>query len=472
MCVFIWHRLALFSSLLVVCMTREAAAVKCGTGTPDEKFNAVCGLAHADWETNAPTENATYGQGWYPNGSGTLVEYEDSSNVTRRVIVTVKHVVDNFGVAWNAYFRHCETYPNPNPFACPEGLDCEFFGDNIVRVRITGFTIASGSFGPPTVQDPVMVAHIHEDDLDCIAHIPARRVYSPVELGLCRDQPIYLAGWGETLDAGCALQQAQRLHVAASTMTAINCDTTGRNGLIMSSAGSCVPNGSCIPTVGNHDSGGAMAIEMSDGSLGLIGAICCGDGSAYLASRHQFFANPQASEYLCTPCRPRACVDVTRRNQAPPPNGVNPDGFESEHDRDWLDDWGPHAVNCGCMGDLNHNGCAGDDEDIALIDPQVQLACAKNKGCYGDTNADGDVNAADLLLIGALLEANNNQSITCSECSTCVAALEWCPGDINCDGQINWTDYNTLDVLLQSVPSGSFSCLWNAPGCTATANCP
>ncbi|MBL8745949.1 MAG: hypothetical protein JNK58_06285 [Phycisphaerae bacterium] len=449
--------------MVVVFAERDAHAVTCGTDQPPQKFWAVCGLA--------PRSRA-FDETWAPEGSGTLVRWTDSEEVDHLGIVTIRHFISTGGDpgecvqtdAWYAYFKKCVQPPSwpPPTYWCPEDPNpCELT-EEVARVRVTCFTMASGSFFGA---DCVLVGEIDPEDVECLAYITPMTIATPYELAMCRDDPVFIAGWGRTVDEDCKEVEARSLHVAATTISGINGTPEGRGGAIMIAPGSCVVEGACLPSVRNHDSGGAFAVERGDGSLALIGVTCCFDGSAVLAARHQFFSNPAGSEYLCERCRPTGCVDIVG------PHGGPPNQQQDVDDRNALASMDhPRAAKCYCMGDLNGNGCIGDAGDIALVSTTAGQACDSNRGCDGDVDGNGSVNSSDRAIIGAVLSAHEGEFVCASVCYACPASIEWCQGDINCDGVVNQDDYDELDALLTQY--GPFTCLWNAPGCTGTQSCP
>ncbi len=455
-------------AVLMLLATADALAVDCGGVPTDARFHAVCGLQRRDIEVD---------ENWAVEASGVFVRWTDAANAVRHGIVTARHFLDQsteqHGVpiqfdSWYAYFYlpGCASWPqdeNCLPL-------CMGANENMIRVRVKSFMlpveefyqpIGGGNFGGPpgpVIKDGVVVGEIEPADLAILLQCfiaPVEIVASPFDLGVCREQSIYVAGWGNNCGA-----PARNLHIAASTLTLVTCGLDGRNGGILFPGPMCGET-TCVPGIANHDSGGGILVETQGGSLALIGTFYR-PTTAFMSMGHQYFSDPESSEYLCAPCKPRGCVDITSvRNP-----GV-PDGNEDEADRDALAALGAFAVNCRCMGDLNGNGCAGDADDLAMMAAmKFDFSCASNRGCYGD----GQVDQADLDLIGAILAGNNNQPADCPTCSACPLPGEWCQGDINCDGSVSAADFGALSNLLSA--HGPFTCLWNAPGCTSTGACP
>ncbi|MBL8746276.1 MAG: hypothetical protein JNK58_07975 [Phycisphaerae bacterium] len=436
----------------------------------DEWFHAVCGIQR---------QNVAADEDWFVEGSGTFVTWTNGQG-THYGIVSARHFIDDNGSAgacvgsntWYAYFLCPEVGPNPPCMPiCVGPNETEWW-----RVPITCFTLPDEEFAefcPGPDKDGVVVGTIDSGYLELLlCFFTPMQIKSPIEAGVCRGESAYIAGWG----FDCNDADANALRAAMTTIDFINCKTDGRGDAfpIVIPSASC--GGACVPGPNLHDSGGAIAVEGPDDSLVLVGVLSCG---YLIAVRHQFFSDPESSEFLCQPCRPRGCVNMTQPHDPPyePPDGI-PDGVENSVDRAWLEAWLPHEVNCRCMGDLNGNGCAGDAGDLALMSISGAFGgvpCTTNKGCYGDADTDGVVDEADLTFISAILEANNNESLDCATCSSCVANHEWCQGDINCDGVVDENDYALVYNLLAANDWASFPCTWNAPGCLeeeATLGCP
>ncbi|MBL8745441.1 MAG: hypothetical protein JNK58_03700 [Phycisphaerae bacterium] len=371
---------------------------------------------------------------------------------------------------WYAYFKKCVQPPPwpPPSFQCVYNA-CEF--DDVVRVRVTCFTIASGSFF--SAGDCVFVGEIDEEDLECLSYITPMTIASPYELGLCREAPVFIAGWGKTVDEDCKEVQARSLHVAATTISAINCGMAGRKGAIMLAPGSCVAYESCLPEYRKHDSGGAIAVEMQDGSLRLVGVIAGGTGGELLAVRHQFFEDPSGTEYLCQPCRPVPCVDL-----AGPPEGgghgslTPPDGRMDETDYSVLTANPPilsqQPVNCWCMLDVDQDGCAPDAQDVQFVFNAQLLGgvnCDRFQWCYGDATLDGRVNQADEDFVEARLNTE-------CPCASCPVITHWCPGDLNCDGFVDSSDLAIITAVRALEQDGDVECQDVELGCSSQDGCP
>lgn len=440
--------------------------MSCGTDQPNQKFWAVCGLA---------PRARPYDANWEPEGSGTLVQWVDSQNLPQLGIVTIRHLISQGGGSagqcvqpdnWYAYFKKCVPAPPwpPPTYWCPEDPNpCEI-ADDVVRVRVTCFTMASGSFFD---DDCVLVGHLDPADVECLSHITPMVVASPYELEMCRDDPVFMTGWGRTLDADCKeVAPTQNLHVAPTTLNSINCKKNGRGGLITLAPGSCVQGGACQPELNLHDSGVAIAVEMSDGTLRLVGVNK--GGGELIASTHQFFSDPNATDYLCMPCRPLPCVDVAGPPTSPHGPYTGPDGFLGAPDYQVYAGIPMHAVNCGCVTDIDQDGCAGDADDLqwllnaSSINPPRE--CDRFQWCYGDANLDGRVNSLDAALITERLGE--------CMCSTCTPILQWCPGDLNCDGMVDSLDSAIVSAVRALEADGDVACQDVNIGCSSQGNCP
>ncbi|MBL8746081.1 MAG: hypothetical protein JNK58_06970 [Phycisphaerae bacterium] len=437
----------------------EARVITCGTDEPPQKFWAVCGLAPRD---------RTYDGAWYPTGSGTLVRWTDGEEVDHLGIVRARHFISSGGSAgdcvqtdnWYAYFYKCADPPPwpPPAFECisiPGG--CEV--DGVVRVRVTCFTMASGSFFGT---DCVLVGEIEEEDIECLDQVTPMIVASPYDLEVCREQPVYIAGWGRTYDEECELVEARSLHVASNTIDYINCEMNGRNSQIALHAGSCVENGACLPYYNFHDSGGAIAVGMMDGSLRLVGVLI-GLGGEFIAARHQFFSDPSGTEYLCQPCRPAPCVDVAGDPETPHGAYTGPDGKVNSSDYTVYALISPYAVNCGCLLDINQDGYAANAPDLSWLAANSSFypsrMCDRFQWCYGDANLDGRVNQDD----EDFVEERLNTSCLCASCP---GILHWCQGDLNCDGAIDEDDLSIIASVRSLELDGDVACADVSIGCT------
>lgn len=452
--------LVLVIGVVCACATR-VFGISCGFEPTDPRFFAVCGLAPRDRE---------FGELWYPEGSGTYVQWVDGQGATKTGIVAARHFIDaNKDPAsgqcvvavdgWYAYFKGC-VIPPPGgscASACTE--------EDTFRMRVKCWTLAAGAYDS---SDGVVVGMIEPADVPCLSHITPIKIESPIDLDVCRGDPMWIAGWGETRRTDCTFEMARCLHIAQTTLLGVRGDFDGRSGAVIIPQGICTP---CIPGGANHDSGGGMFVEVS-GSAGpelrLFGVFVTSNGG-FLAVRHQFFSDPNSTELLCRPCRPHdSCVDLSG------PNGV-PDGRETIHDRNALVALGQRSVACWCHGDTNGNGCAGDPDDIASVNPGtgVILApnCNANQWCYGDANLDGAVNQDDLDFIESILFESGNNPVPCPACESCEPQFEWCRGDVDCSGSTDLTDLAEVTALLAGNPFG-YQCSSGAPGCSATSGCP
>ncbi|MBL8745955.1 MAG: hypothetical protein JNK58_06315 [Phycisphaerae bacterium] len=435
-----------------------------GSDEPPQKFWAVCGLAPRD---------RTYDEDWVPEGSGTLVRWTDSEEAAHLGIVTVRHFISEGGGSagdcvqsdnWYAYFYKCmEPPPWPPPaFSCISiPSRCEV--DDVVRVRVTCFTMASGAFFG---SDCVLVGEIDSEDIECLDQITPMSIASPYDLEVCREQPVFIAGWGRTLEDDCEEVEAHSLHVAASTISSINCEKDGRGGAILLTQGSCVVHGACVPFYSTHDSGGAIAVELLDGSLCLVGVLR-GSGGEFIATRHQFFSNPSTAGYLCQPCRSKQCVDLVGMPDEFE-NPTPPDGREDCYDYAALQAMSAHRVNCWCVVDVDKDGCGADPQDKFAISLSCSIGgrdCDRFEWCYGDANLVGRVNQEDEDFIIARLYAE------CA-CSSCSASTSWCQGDLNCDGVVDETDLGIVSAVRALEVDGDVACQDVSIGCDSLGICP
>lgn len=350
--------------------------VTCGAAPTDSRFLAVCGLQR---------RAVDFDELWEADRSGVYVRWTDAYSAPHVGIVTARHYLDtgttSHGVFvqqdnWYAYFSmpDCTTYT----FSGPCYPLCIGSNEDLIRVRIKRFMLPVEEYfeWSSGVRDGVIVGEIEPDDVCFLDHItPIELIMAPMDLGVCRDQSVYIAGWGDDCNGS-----ARALNVAATTISSINCESDGRKGDLLIPGGSCGET-NCVPALGEHDSGGAVFIEQEE-SLVLVGTIRTYT-TAFITIRHQYFSDPESSDHLCQPCRPRGCVDLTSlgHDESLGP----PDMLEDQVDQDTLELCGPVEVNCGCMGDLNHNGVAGDSGDLAIMDDRkFGVPCPRNRGCYGD----------------------------------------------------------------------------------------
>lgn len=290
------HSSLVLASAVALFFSPPARAIQWGTEPTDARFQAVCGLAPRDREFN---------ELWYPEGSGTLVQWVDSLGATKIGIAAARHFIDaNKDPAsgqcvvavddWFAYFEGCVAPPPGGTCAsaCTE--------EGTFRVRVLCWTLAAGAFD---ASDGVVVGTIEPADMPCLSHIAPIKVASPIELDLCRGDSIWIAGWGETRRPDCTFEMARRLHVANTSLLGIRGQTDGRAGFAFIPDGPCNP---AVPAGANHDSGGGMFVEIpgSGGTqLRLFGVFAVSNGG-FLAIRHQFFTDPNSTQWLCRPCRP------------------------------------------------------------------------------------------------------------------------------------------------------------------------
>ncbi len=176
---------------------------------------------------------------------------------------------------------------------------------------------------------------------------------------------------------------------------------------------------------GEGDSGGALCIELGDGSMGVIGITQTGT-TAFMAAAHHLIT-PTGTNYLCTPCHPvpAGCGDM------------NGDEKEDCDDLDILLQLSPWSVEPFCAGDLNGDGCAGTQEDLDKIfcDRENEFAFEQCfSTCRGDANRDGFVNSTDYNLIAAFL--GTEDSLPCP-CQTCGDPRENCPLVLDFDGDVD-----------------------------------
>jgi hypothetical protein len=415
-----------------------ASGVSCGTEPTDTRFDAVCGLQR---------RTVPFDSGWRPEGSGVLVTWTDPQMVQRVGILTIRHFIASGGMAgqcvqenlWYAWFRGCqEPGPPPESFICP----CA--EEDVFPVRITCFTLAGGEYFAP---DCEVIGEIEPDDLPCLSHITPMQIVTPMELGCCIGQTAFITGWGKTLAPGCcncALGPARSLHVGTTSITSIGCGSNGRNGTI-SLGSSCIQSVSCTASAIDHDSGGAVCVELPDESLAVVGINQFSTIALIAAGHHMITAS--GTEYVCQPCFP-----------LPIPCGdMNADGIEELADRIILEALEPWSVTPWCPGDMDGDGCAGTTADVKAIkdDPDEFVFCDEN--CRGDVNRDRFVNSTDYDLILAYL--GTNTSLPCP-CQTCSHPIESCPWDVDYDGDVD------LDDLAYA--SGNYECSQSSPGCGLT----
>lgn len=384
---------------------------------------------------------------WFPKGSGVLVSWTDSQSVEHLGVLTIRHFLDTNGTSgqcvqqglWYAWFRGCQEPEPPNPpfmCACAE--------DDIFPVRITCFTLASGEFFNP---DCLLVGEIDPADIPCLSHIEPLPLVTPISLGCCRGRQAFIAGWGKTRPVGqCggAETPARYLHVGNTQIESVGCTLSGRYSTVTIASG-CTTQGSCMAYGLEHDSGGAICVEMGDGSLAVVGITQTATGSVGAVS-HQYFT-ASGTQHLCHPCyaRPISCGDM------------NGDDIEDCADLAILELLTPWQVTPWCPGDLDGDGCAGTSGDLKQIkcdpnDPNAFDPCFQT--CRGDVNRDGFVNSADYDLIASFL--GESESLPCP-CQTCATAIESCPWDADYDGDV---DLNDLSYAL-----GNYQCSPTSPGC-------
>lgn len=375
-------------ALALTSLAAPAFGITCGSEPTDSRFLVVCGLA---------PRNRAFDENWFPEGSGVLVQWIDGQGTPRIGITAARHFIDSSPnpasgqcVAaqdgFYAYFKGC-IVPPPNSTCALVCTDEDTF-----RVRVKCFMLATGAFDDP---DGVAIGTIEPADVPCLSHITPIKIASPIELGVSQGDSLFIAGWGETLLPNCGFAMARSLHVAETILHGVQGFVDGRNGRVLLPIGTCNP---CQPTGWNHDSGGGMFVEI-EGPAGLelwLLGVFENPTEGFLAVRHQFFTDPDSTEWLCCPCRAyESCVDISG------PAGV-PDFRESSADRDRLIELGQRSVTCWCQGDANGNGCAGDAEDIASIEytgnPTFAPSCLP-RGCFGDANLDGMVNGDDATFI-------------------------------------------------------------------------
>lgn len=260
----------------------------------------------------------------------------------------------------------------------------------------------------------------------------------------------FIAGWGEWASPGYCdgpLGPKGTLHVGTTAISSVGCTLNGRKGNISIQSG-YTPCGTCIASGREGDSGGALCIELGDGSMGVIGITQTGT-TAFMAAAHHLIT-PTGTNYLCTPCHPvpAGCGDM------------NGDEKEDCDDLDILLQLSPWSVEPFCAGDLNGDGCAGTQEDLDKIfcDRENEFAFEQCfSTCRGDANRDGFVNSTDYNLIAAFL--GTEDSLPCP-CQTCGDPRENCPLDLDFDGDVDLVD---LGLVV-----GSYQCT-NAPECVPSA---
>lgn len=454
--------LAICTSLIA---DSTAQAVSCASEPVDTRFDAVCALAPRSWPADAT---------WRPEGSGVLV--------APNLIITARHVVStspsppsgNCDIQqnnWYAYFRGC-----PTPCSsCPCYPLCVGANEDMIRVRIKCFTIATGEFYGPLGYTPgnyyesVIVGEIEPDEVCFVSHItpiPVVRPHDP-DVDLCQGKPVYLAGWGKTLPVFCeGAGGAGRLRVATTTISYVGCERTGRSGPIGIVVGPCFSASPCIPNAGLHDSGGGVIVELPDGSLGVVGVMeTTGSmiGVAHMAARHQAITTQGGTEILCRPCRGLPCGDINRN------------GIVNCEDRECLESLGPWMVTPWCLGDLDGDGVAGTQADVDRVDcdpknPDNFSVCNRNQWCFGDANLDGYVTLADATLIEQIRATGFEGVYSCPTCHACPPPFEWCRADVNYDGFVDQIDAGIVADLLVGNQAG-YACSDSAPGCATAGSC-
>jgi hypothetical protein len=325
--------------------------------------------------------------------------------------------------------------------------------ENLFRVRVKRFMLPVAAFDDG---DGIVVGEVDSAGLPMLLYyFTPLDIKSPIGMGVCRGHTIYLAGWGQTCTTGRIM-----LQTAASTLTDIAGSMDGRSGFIRHPNGSCISP--CLPGLHGGDSGSPILIDGPNNSLVVIGITQSSD-AAKIALRHQFFTDPQPTHYLCEPCGPIACHDVTRPIRPGGPTG--PNGLQECEDFAALAALGPRAVHCWCPGDLDGNGRAGDSFDVAVPGCTTSTQCDPNQWCYGDANLDGRVDSADVDHLEAMIAANG--VIACASCTSCPALSRWCCGDLNCDSVVDEDDIVIVESLLATYPSG-YDCTPTSPGCGET----
>jgi hypothetical protein len=445
-----WARRAA-AAIPLLALATPAGAITCASAPTDGRFDAVCGLAPRARENTLPWSE------WYPEGSGVLIQWTDPQQNTRVGILTVRHFIDHNGTPngsctiqtdlWYAYFRGCPEPPGPPPqHICPCTLD------ETTRVRVTCFTLPDGEFYSSPGTDGLVIGEIHPEDLGCLSHITPFTIASPVELTLCAEAHVHIAGWGQRLYAECCLcspEPARTLAVGTTRIKAIDCKHSAREATIWFDS-FCSNNSGCLASGLPHDSGGALLVEMPDLSFRLVGVIRTST-SALMAVQHHLITPPSA-QHLCTPCWPiTKCGDV------------NNDGRVDCDDLDLLlclraQDLAPWPVGPWCPGDLDGDGLAGHIPDLKetkcdRADPDVFGVCVPYF-CPGDVNRDGWVNSDDFDLIWEYLDGVGSRPCPCH---SCFAQYESCPWDVNFDGVVDGND-----LLLAS---GSHQCSVHSSGC-------
>ncbi|MBL8747168.1 MAG: hypothetical protein JNK58_12540 [Phycisphaerae bacterium] len=435
------RRSTFFGVLLLLGVVRGALGISFGSTTTDSRFAAVCGLAPRARDADSA---------WFPDGSGTYIQWTDPQNNQRVGIVTVQHFLDGNANPsgncdsqqnlWYAYFQGCPEVCNN----CPCLPLCVGENEDMIRVRIKCFSLATAPYREllGSIPDGVVIGEIEPDDLCFLSHITPIQMETPSNLGLCAGQTVRLAGWGRTrspvpngiftdpCDPVDPEFEARSLHVGLSILSYIGCSKDGRTGTIKYETGGWSHSiATCSPYAGVecHDSGGALLVDIPGGQLRLIGVFST-PGSAYMVQRHQSISAPTDPTFLCRPCRPAACGDI------------DGDSFHRQNcdDRDCLDALGEWEVNPWCLGDMDGDRIAGTKLDVDMIkcDPGGNpVFCDRNQWCWGDANLDGYVDSADLQLIR---DINGGGSVACPSCGACGEIYEWCRGDVNLMALSTW----------------------------------
>jgi hypothetical protein len=157
--------LALTVFVVITMLPSSALAVFCGTepSSGDHRFDAVCALQRRD----EPPEGT-----YIPRGSGVLVRWTAPGGTIKTAILSARHFIDTNGTPgegcniqqnlWYAYFRGCPVQSGPSTCASI----CYGPNEDLIRVRITCFTLAAGEFaGLSAGADGVVVGEIDPADL-------------------------------------------------------------------------------------------------------------------------------------------------------------------------------------------------------------------------------------------------------------------------------------------------------------------
>jgi hypothetical protein len=172
----------------------SALAVFCGNppSSGDHRFDAVCALQRRD----EPPEGT-----YVPRGSGVLVTWTAPGGTIKTAILSVRHFIDTNGTPgggcniqqnlWYAYFRGCPVQSGPSTCASI----CYGPNEDLIRVRISCFTLAAGEFaGLSAGADGVVVGEIDPADMPYLCNITPMTILNPVELGCIMGYEAFIAG--------------------------------------------------------------------------------------------------------------------------------------------------------------------------------------------------------------------------------------------------------------------------------------